>query len=164
MEPGKWAKVVCPELPPKIGKKIKIQSVNTNSLQICGIKVFGYESANLIPEQSQGISTSIDIDPTGNVYANNKKGLTYIYNGTAWSLMAGVYDTKYIDVSYGLEMSWSISRIYPQSYKYNVDALHFEKLVNTPIDLVYALALGPLNDVWMILSDYTIQHFAITTN
>ena len=78
--------------------------------------------------------------------------------------MAGVSDVDYIDVSYGLEKAWTISKNMLQSHKYNYNTSLFEKLVDKTTDQVDALALGPKDDVWMILSDNSIKHFAIKSN
>jgi hypothetical protein len=113
MDSPKWYRVTCASLPAPVGKTIRIVSENNNSISICGIKVFGYESLSPTPEPLQGIVNSIDIDLDGNVYTTNKKGLVHKYNGTSWSHVATYDDLVYIDVSYGINSSWAISRNYP---------------------------------------------------
>lgn len=113
MDAPKWYRVTCASLPAPVGKTIKIVSVNNNSVSICGIKVFGYESLTPIQEPLQGIVNSIDVDVDGHVYTTNKKGLVYKYDGSSWSQITTYDDLVYIDVSFGINSSWAISRNYP---------------------------------------------------
>ena len=139
MKPDRWYLIYCNKGQGITGKTVKITSASAATVQLCGIKVFGFQQEvrySVVP----GRISSLDIDNDDIPYVINRWKEVYKLNGDTWEITEHV--GKDISIS-SFGQPWMVSP--DNKLQYNEDGVW----KSTDLSDIKRVAVGQ-DDVYLV--------------